>query len=296
MMACTFAAVDGRTRIPSEGEAVTLRAESPTSARRREVIERWESLRSLSDAEVLGVAGETDPGSVKAAYVRLARRFHPDAASADTADLRDKLQEIFIRMTEAYRALSTHRRVPETRLHNPAPRPTPPAAPARTPANPAGHAVSPPRPAVQPLVPLRVRVDEAFGRAQALLETKQPAAAAALLEHYTHEVDGEQAERLHMLLGRSYLEMHAWRRSAAHLREAMAFKPENPDAHLLLGEAYEGAGFATRAETAYRKVLLLRPGHVQALMRLSGIRPSTPPRRPPSGIVARLFGSRHIGG
>jgi uncharacterized protein HemY len=145
-------------------------------------------------------------------------------------------------------------------------------------------------------VSLLVQMDNAIGRAQALLEAKQPEAAAELLEHYVHEAGGEQGARLHELLGRAYVELRSWRRAATHLREVIRLEPRNADAHLFLGQTYEGAGFATRAETAYRKALLLRPGHVQALMRLSHVRPPSPPNQRPHGIVSRLFGPRNFGG
>jgi tetratricopeptide (TPR) repeat protein len=252
-------------------------------------MERWESLPDQTDAEALGVPGDADPGSVKAAYLRLVRRFHPDAAGADMADLRDKLQEILTRITEAYQTLGGHRsRVANSMLRTPLPTASSLAPTPRT--------TTPPPSVAPPPVSVRVRVEEALGRAQALLDDRRPAVAADLLEHHAHQADGEQSEGLHLLLGRAYLEMHAWRRSATHLREAIRLNPGNQEAHLFLGRAYEGAGFVTRAETAYRKVLLLRPGHVQALLRLSGIRPLTPPGQLHHGIVGRLFGKLRFGG
>jgi tetratricopeptide (TPR) repeat protein len=277
-MACTLAAADARAQV------------DPETDYRREVIERWESLGSQNDAEVLGVPDDADPGSVKAAYLRLVRRFHPDRAGAETADLRGKLQDILIRVTEAYQTLGGHR----SRVATPTPRNPVPAAP--TPASTPRTPAPPPPAVVSPRVSVLAQLEEAMGRAQALLEAKQPAAAAEILEHCGHQADSGQGERLHALLGRSYIEMRRWRRSATHLCEVIRLNPQNAEAHLLLGQAYEGAGFATRAETAYRKVLLLRPGHVQALMRLSGIRSPALPKRAPRGIMGRLFGPRNFGG
>jgi len=46
--------------------------------RRREILEMHAGLARRSAHELLGVAPDASPADVKAAYFRLAKRFHPD--------------------------------------------------------------------------------------------------------------------------------------------------------------------------------------------------------------------------
>jgi hypothetical protein len=74
---------------------------------RREVLELHGSLARRSDHEVLGVPRGASASDLKAAYFRLARRYHPDVMhEPGLADLRDELEAVFFRLHDAYRALS----------------------------------------------------------------------------------------------------------------------------------------------------------------------------------------------
>jgi len=79
------------------------------SALRQEILRLYRSLDRQSDWQVLGLETGAGPDAVRAAYQRLARRFHPDCLGSDASDLAPQSQAIFIRATEAARALSGHR-------------------------------------------------------------------------------------------------------------------------------------------------------------------------------------------
>src|SRR5204863_351488 len=84
---------------PREGSA-------DTQAKRREIMEAYETLRAKSHFEALGIERTATDAQVKEAYFRLARRFHPDTHhDPNMADLRDKLETVFIRLGEAYEVL-----------------------------------------------------------------------------------------------------------------------------------------------------------------------------------------------
>ena len=88
---------------PREGSA-------DTQAKRREIMEAYETLRAKSHFEALGIERTATDAQVKEAYFRLARRFHPDTHhDPNMADLRDKLETVFIRLGEAYEVLRNPR-------------------------------------------------------------------------------------------------------------------------------------------------------------------------------------------
>src|SRR5439155_156703 len=111
-----------------------------------------ETLRTKTHFQVLGIERAATEAQVKEAYFGLAKRFHPDTHHApNMADLRDKLEAVFIRLGEAYEVLRNPRSrgAYESDLASRSPRPVPPPpAPTAGPA-PAVPPAAPP-PAVDP--------------------------------------------------------------------------------------------------------------------------------------------------
>ena len=74
--------------------------------RRLEILGCHASLGRVSHFELLGVPREASAAQVRDAYFVLARRFHPDAHHDPAlSDLRDPLEEVFVRLGEAYEVL-----------------------------------------------------------------------------------------------------------------------------------------------------------------------------------------------
>jgi hypothetical protein len=98
-----------------------------TDARRREILEAWVGLKTRNHFEVLGIPRASNELQVKEAYFSLARRFHPDVHhGASLGDLRDKLEQIFIRVGEAYEVLRDPKRRSEYEERHRRRRPSPP--------------------------------------------------------------------------------------------------------------------------------------------------------------------------
>jgi DnaJ-class molecular chaperone len=71
-----------------------------------EVERRVTELDALDYFEVLGVEKEASPASIKTAYYRESRTFHPDRyAAVESAELREKIGRIYRRVNEAYTVL-----------------------------------------------------------------------------------------------------------------------------------------------------------------------------------------------
>ncbi|MBN1880150.1 DnaJ domain-containing protein [bacterium] len=77
-------------------------------ARRRQFVRKiWERMEDQSYYEILGVKQNALPGEIKAVYFEMAKQFHPDRRPEDDPeDVTKKLDEIFVKVKEAYQTLS----------------------------------------------------------------------------------------------------------------------------------------------------------------------------------------------
>ena len=99
---------------PSAEEAAAQTAAHAAIAqddpRRMEILEAFTALKHHTHFQVLGLERASTEAQVKEAYFRLARRFHPDVHHDPAlADLRDKIEAIFVRLGEAYEVLRNPR-------------------------------------------------------------------------------------------------------------------------------------------------------------------------------------------
>ena len=258
--------------------------------RRREILEAWEGLKTRNHFEVLGLSRSAGEAEVKEAYFGLAKRFHPDVHHGDSlGDLRDELEEVFIRLGEAYEVLRDPRKRGEYEERLGRQRPKPAAAgagPAASgPAEPA--APEPPR---DPEEETR-QAEESIRRATKLFEQEKYWDAIQLLQPAIEAVQGKTRLRGQLTLARCYAKNPKWSKEAESvLLTATRESPEAVDAWALLGELYAQKGLRTRAVTMYRKVLELKPDHEDAGRYVAANTP--PPDLPPdegSGLLTRLF-------
>ncbi|MBK8172933.1 MAG: DnaJ domain-containing protein [Sandaracinaceae bacterium] len=75
-------------------------------ARRREILDMYRRLDTVSYYEVLGVPRNADKKEIRAAYFELSKRFHPDSLFRKRLGaFKPKMEGIFNKLTEAYEAL-----------------------------------------------------------------------------------------------------------------------------------------------------------------------------------------------
>jgi hypothetical protein len=92
------------------GDSSTTQRMAPVDTRRLEILEAHEGLGARTHFEILGVPRDATEAQVREAYFRLAKRFHPDVHHDEAlSDLRDKLEEVFARLGEAYEVLCNPR-------------------------------------------------------------------------------------------------------------------------------------------------------------------------------------------
>jgi len=256
-----------------------------TQAKRREIMEAYETLRAKSHFEALGIERTATEAQVKEAYFRLAKRFHPDTHhDPNMADLRDKLETVFIRLGEAYEVLrnARSRAAYESELASRAPRPSAPdprAAPASAPPAPI--------PAMDPAV-----AAQSVRRADRLMLEEKYWDAIQLLEPAVSVLEGKPKQKARLLLARAYTKNPNWIHQAEEtLHEVVKDDPKNVDAYLALGQLYKAGGLRSRAVSMFRKVVELKPENEEALAELSAAAPE-PEATETGGFLKKLFGRR----
>nr|HPQ40452.1 DnaJ domain-containing protein [bacterium] len=77
-------------------------------ARRRQFVRKiWEKISAQNHYEILGIKPDATAAEIKSVYFELAKQFHPDRRPDDDPDdVKNKLDQIFVRIREAYQILS----------------------------------------------------------------------------------------------------------------------------------------------------------------------------------------------
>jgi tetratricopeptide (TPR) repeat protein len=276
--------------------ATAARPQTPSPDRRQEILEWHAALQGLGPAQVLGLPPGADRAAVRAAFVTLAKRSHPDSLDSPDAGLRDLLQSIFIRISEAYRQLGGDR--PST-LSGARISPTSvPAAPA--PKAPPPARISAPRPAPTPLdaEARHLRVAEGLREATGLMAEGDTIAAVDTLHEVLGLAGDADRRRIRLLLARAYVSQPQRRRNGVSLLEEMLrVTPHDAEALAILGALYHREGLTARAEAALRRALDSDPGHAEARIQLRAVtaalqrRRATEEARPAErrSLVARLL-------
>jgi tetratricopeptide (TPR) repeat protein len=220
---------------------------------------------------------------VKEAYFKLARRFHPDTHHDPAlADLRDKIEAIFIRLGEAYEVLRDRNRrsAYESDLVS------------RLPKAPPVVATPPPEAAPQRDPELEAKAaEEALRRADKLYGMEKYWDSIQLLEPALGSLKGKPLQRARVLLARNYLKNPKWvKRAEEQLLHVVRDDTANVDAHFLLAGIYKNGGLKTRALHEYQRVLELKPDHEEALAGRAEVLPEEASEDERSGFLRKLFG------
>jgi tetratricopeptide (TPR) repeat protein len=256
----------------------------------------------LDHFEVLGLERSASETEVREAYAGFARILHPDAVlDPALADLSEMREAVFIRLSTAHETLrnpasrASYERAFEPsklRFGRPAPaRPEPPAPPPSPSPAPAPVPAATPRvPALEPDRPTfdeRLTPEGILATAECLYKDAAYWEAIQQLEPMIRRATGATRARARLLLAQAYLKNPKWtRRAEAVLQDLLAEDPRHVAAHLRLAEIYRATGLASRARSAFEKVLELEPGHIQARKALEALQPKE--QNPASGLATLL--------
>ncbi len=229
------------------GDSTPTQRLAPVDTRRLEILEAHDGLGLRTHFEILGVPRDATEAQVREAYFRLAKRFHPDVHhDAALSDLRDKLEELFTRLGEAYEVLCS----PRIR-----------ASYERELARQEGaQAVAVADPTLG-----REATAEAIARGSESLAQERYWEAIRLFESAIPRAEGDLRQQARILLARAYAKNPGWVKQGEELLLAvLREEPDNLDALLQLGRIYKGQGLRSRALSTLRRVLELNPAHAEA--------------------------------
>ncbi len=208
------------------------------------LIEKIESLHkaysSMSYYDVLGIREHATAEQIKKAYFRLAKEFHPDLHFNLPRDMKKKLLEVFIYMTNAYLTLRdsakrqsyTHRK-DSVRIE-------------------------------QPIAMKNQEIAESkFSEGQNKFR-KQDFEKAAQLFASAIYFDTTVA-RYHFYYGSALAAIGRPRDALEAFKKALALKPSDPDILAEIGHVYLQLGFPMRAQGYFKKILESHPSHKRAL-------------------------------
>jgi len=268
---------------PPNDEAAQAR-----EARRQEVLEAHDGLKTKNHFEVLGIPKASNEAQVKEAYFKLAKKFHPDTHHDPAlADMRDKIEAIFIRLGGAYEVL----RNPRTRGNYEA------DLASRLPRAPtAGSFVASPSEPEPPLDPAQEArlAEESLRRADKLYAQDKFWDAIQLLEPALGGADGKTRQRVRVLLAKAYSKNPKWtKRAEEQLQAAVKEDPKYVEAHFVLGTLYKASGLKSRALHEFQRVVELKPDHDEAVAEVVELMPegggSDEGKAGPGGFLKKLF-------
>ncbi len=268
---------------------------------RQEILDLYASLGRRTPFEMLNVASISSDAEIKAAYFRLAKRFHPDVHHEQgLSDLRDKLEAIFFKLHDAYEAISTDdARAEYLNLHSSL---APAATQASSSAPASGAKAEKPAAAAAPAKPARppghrtgrfavLSADDLYRKAEERFAEARYWEAVALLNEAIGLAENRLKLRARLLLARAYLKSpdfvkHAERELQAVLQE----DGENVEAAYLLGTIYRRSNLNLRAAGMFRRVLALRPNHREARAELDSLDVDPAAEIPAEGPVKHVLG------
>jgi curved DNA-binding protein CbpA len=268
---------------PSAAEAAAQTAAHAAAAqddpRRMEILEAFTALKHRTHFEVLGLERAATEAQVKEAYFRLARRFHPDVHHDPAlADLRDKIEAIFVRLGEAYEVLRNPRirAKYENQINPPKDASAPPAAAPAAPVDPAQEARE---------------AATAIKRAARLVSSEMYWDAIQVLEPAVLRAQGKPRQEGRVLLARAYMKNVNWLKQGEELLlEVLKEDTAHAEAYLLLAQIYRDQGLRARAAHMVRKASELLPDNMELRAELDKLTDHEPdPAAGRSGLLKRLF-------
>jgi curved DNA-binding protein CbpA len=227
---------------------------------RDDIIAKHAALAQASYYELLGLTRAASDGEVKKAYYAVAKKYHPDRHhSPYLQDIHGLLEELFMKITEAYELLSNplERRRYDSNLRNEAPRgeagfggPTLPSGPARPDPN-------------EKMAEIRYREGKRHFTEMHFFDAIQSLREAVKL--------APNKAPYHRLLAQALVKNPHWRKEAEeHFQKAVDIDHFDTESFAGLAEIYEAAGMSTRAQKMWQAVLDSDPQNELAKEKLFG--------------------------
>lgn len=225
----------------------------------------------MNPFDLLEVSQDANPDEIRAAYHRLAKRWHPDRFSGGE---KAEAEEKFRQLAEAFAALKD----PVKRQSYQTARPQAPAA----------GAVS--APGSQVGVPAQERsADDWMEESRKALVARQLDQAKGYIQ-FALRLDGARPE-FHLLHSQILeTEGRDLRGAIRSLETYLKAKPKDTDALFRLADLYQGQGMQARAQRFLEEARSIEPNHKRFQVPAEGKSKVQPPASEPAGIMDQLKG------
>ena len=224
--------------------------------------------RKQNHFEVLGLSTKATTADSREAFVELAKRYHPDKLGGASAELQALASEVFARISQAHEVLSN----PE-QLRNYLDQLS------------KGSSSKESKAAVTKIL----SAEQQFQKAEDLVKRRQYSDAIDAL-NWALKLDPQEGEFYALMGWARFLQnpedASVRREAQEQIQKATSLAPNSPSGYYYLAKLHKACEEPTRAERMFRKVLELRPTHVEATQELRLIEM----RKSKSGSSKTLFG------
>ncbi len=224
--------------------------------------------RKQNHFEVLGLSTKATTADSRNAFVELAKRYHPDKLGGASAELQALASEVFARISQAHEVLSN----PE-QLRNYLDQLS------------KGSSSKESKAAVTKIL----SAEQQFQKAEDLVKRRQYSDAIDAL-NWALKLDPQEGEFYALMSWARFLQnpedASVRREAQEQIQKATSLAPNSPSGYYYLAKLHKACEEPTRAERMFRKVLELRPTHVEATQELRLIEM----RKSKSGSSKTLFG------
>ena len=217
---------------------------------------------------MLGLSTKATTADSRNAFVELAKRYHPDKLGGASAELQALASEVFARISQAHEVLSN----PE-QLRNYLDQLS------------KGSSSKESKAAVTKIL----SAEQQFQKAEDLVKRRQYSDAIDAL-NWALKLDPQEGEFYALMSWARFLQnpedASVRREAQEQIQKATSLAPNSPSGYYYLAKLHKACEEPTRAERMFRKVLELRPTHVEATQELCLIEM----RKSKSGSSKTLFG------
>ena len=207
--------------------------------------------------EVLDVSRSATLPQIKATYHLLARHFHPDRFHQETPELRNRIEDAFVRVAHAYEILNDPMRRAEYDQKQVSKLKTENDRKATV--------------ADEPVIQPRANAGNSFRQGMEALQRKEYDDALRFLAEAAILEPRQARYRAHY--GYALMNRPKARRAAENeLLAALALEPNNAKFRVMLAEIYQSGGMRRRAESEAARALMLDPKNEKARALLESLR------------------------
>jgi len=209
-----------------------------------------QKISALNYYKILQVSADSSASEVKAAYFKLARKYHPDLFSRNlSTEIKNKIDDIFDKITKSYHTLSddNKRQDYNKKLDSPT----------------KGSKKD-----------LEKRAEVKFRQGKTLFNQARYKEAQVLLEEAVRL--SQNKGNYFLLLAMSQSRMRLYTRNAVeNFKKAIKLQPWVPEAYFGLGMLYKQEGMPTLASNQFKKALNVDPDYKAAIKELHLIDPKS---------------------